>query len=127
MALYVPSNAGLKRLGISLVSLECIEGFVSVSNEWKTHFCFLLFGHSACKGSVRRRCVFLWDFINWEIGDINIGGETRLKGSTDSAKLFPDHATEERVVLDLGSTAVSAALLTNTVFCIAKEARSVIG
>lgn len=67
------------------------------------------------------RCVFLWDFIDREIRDIDIRGETGFEGSTDSAKLFPDNTTEERVVLDLISTAVGTAFLANTVFCVAEE------
>lgn len=105
----------------SLAALECIKCFVGIPNERKTHFRLLLFRHSACDGTVSRRCVFLWDFINREIGDIDIRGEAGFERSTDSAKLFPDNSTEERMVLDLISAAMSTTLLANTVFRIAKE------
>ena len=102
-----------------LISLESIEGLVRVANEGQAHFRLLLFRHRASLSTVRRTGVFLRDFIDREVGNINIRGESWFERRTDLAQLIPYHSAEERVILDLGRTAVLATFITNTMFGIA--------
>ena len=111
----------LGRSGINLISLECIECFVSIPDKGKTHFGLLFLWHSTCEGSVGRGCVFLWDLVDGEIGDIDVRGKAGFKWSTDSTQLFPDDTAEERMVFDLISATMGATVLANAVFCIAEE------
>lgn len=66
-----------------------------------------------------RTGVFLRDFVDREVGDIHVRGELWFEGSTDLAQLIPHYSTEERVILDLGRTAVLATFIANTMFGIA--------
>lgn len=65
--------------------------------------------------------VFLWNLVNGEVRNIDVRAKSRLKRSTDAAKLIPDHSTEEWVVLDLCGTSVLATIATNTVFRVTQE------
>lgn len=67
--------------------------------------------------------VFLGNFVNGEVGNVDVGSESWFEWGADAAKLFPDDATEEWVALDLHGTSMLSALLTNAVFRVAKEAR----
>lgn len=82
----------------------------------------MFLGHSASLGAEEGTVVFLGNLIDGEVGDINVGSESRLEGGTDSAQLFPYDTTEEGVVFNLGGTAVLSSFLTNTVFWVTKEA-----
>lgn len=71
------------------------------------------------------RCtvVFLWDLLDREITDIHVGRQLWFERRTNSAKLFPDNASEERMLFDRAGTVVSATVLAQTVLCVAEEAR----
>jgi hypothetical protein len=66
--------------------------------------------------------VFLRNLVDGEVGDVNIGGEFRLKGSADDTQLIPGDATEEGVTLDRRRTIVGTPVFTESIICVAKEA-----
>lgn len=103
------------------VALEGIKCFVRVSDERQAHLRFLLIRHRASLCTVDGTGVFLWNFINGEVRNVNVGAQSRLERSADVAKLLPNHSAEERVVLDLCSTSVLTAVAANPVFRIAQE------
>ena len=84
------------RLGV----LECIEGLVGVPNEWQTHLCILLCRHLFGLCSMHGTVVLLWDLIDREVANINVGRKFRLKRGPDLPKLLPNHAAEEWMLLD---------------------------
>lgn len=103
------------------VTLEGIEGFVRVSNERQAHLRFLLVRHSASLSAVDGTGVFLRDFVDGEVRNIDIRAEPRLEWSANVAELLPNHPAEEGVVLDLCGTPVLTTIAANTVFRIAEE------
>ncbi len=49
----------------------------------------------------------LIDLIEWEVGDIDVGLETRFERCTDTAETVPVHASEEVVDFDLARASVT--------------------
>lgn len=105
-----------------LAALECVEGLVGVADKGEGHLGLLFLGHGTSLGAKEGTVVFLGNLIDGEVGDIDVGSESRLEGGTDSAQLFPYNTTEEGVVFDLRGTAMLSSFLTNTVFWVTKEA-----
>jgi hypothetical protein len=85
----------------SLRILEGIESFVCVADEWQTHFRILLGWDRLCLSLVCSGVVFLWNFIDWKIADINVRRKLRLEWCSDATKLVPYDPFEEWVLLDL--------------------------
>ena len=110
---------------IASVTLEGIEAFVGVTDEREAHLSFLLVRHGTSLSTVKGASVFLGNLINREVRHVDVGAESRLKRSADVTKLFPDHATEERVALDLHSTCMLSTFSANAVFGVTEEASNV--
>lgn len=70
--------------------------------------------------SVHGRVIALVDFVGWEIGDVNVGAESGLKGCADVAELIPDDSVEEGVVTDIGASELAGGG-TETIGDVAKE------
>lgn len=66
--------------------------------------------------------VFLGNFVDREVRNVDVGAESGFERSTDGTQLFPDNATEEGVVLDLTCAAVLAAVTSDTVLGVTQEA-----
>jgi len=105
-----------------LAALEGIEGLVSVSNEGQAHLGFLRVWHGASLSTVDSASILLRDLVNREVRHVDVGAETRLEWRTNTPKLVPHDAAEERMVLDLGCTTVLATFTADTVLRITQEA-----
>lgn len=66
--------------------------------------------------------VFLGDFVDREVRNVDVGAESGFERGTDGPQLFPYNAAEEGVVLDLSCAAVLAAVASNTVLGVTQEA-----
>ena len=81
--------------------LESIEGFVGVTNKRQTHLGIMLGRYGLCLPLMSSRIVLLWNFVDGEIADIDIGRQLGFKRSSDPTELVPDDAPEEWMLLDL--------------------------
>ena len=50
--------------------------------------------------SVHCTVILLWDFIDWEVRNIDVGRQLRFERRSDLSKVFPDHAAEEWMLPD---------------------------
>lgn len=73
-----------------------------------------------------RGSIFLRNLVDREVGDVDVGAQLGFKRSADIAQLIPNNPAEEGVGLDLGGTAMSTTLATDTVLSITKEATKTI-
>ena len=92
-----------------LLASEGVEALVGVPDKRKTHLSRRALVELLLRrlGQARRRSVVLLDLIGGEVGDVDIGGQLRLKRRTDTAELGAEDATEEGVRFDLLSTATA--------------------
>lgn len=66
-------------------------------------------------------CIFLRDFIDGEIADINVRSQLGLEGRPYTTKLVPNDTMEERMSLNLTSTVMCTSFFAQPVVCIAKK------
>lgn len=110
-----------------LGALKSVERLVRVSDKGQTHLGLLLFRHGASLSTVLSRGIFLRDFVDREIRDVDVGSEAWLERSSDLAKLIPDNAAEEGVAFNLVCASDLAAVLADTMFGVAEEAKKQVG
>jgi hypothetical protein len=72
--------------------------------------------------SVHGAIVLLWNLVNREVADVNVGRQFRLERSSNLAKLIPDDATEEWMLLDLRCSVVGSSLLAEAVIGVTEKA-----
>ena len=70
---------------------------------------------------MRSTGIFLWDFINRKVADVDVGGQLWFERSSDFAKLIPNHTAEEWMSLDFIRSIMSTTFLTESVTGIAEE------
>lgn len=118
------SNSGLEHLGAEhegKLSEVVIEALERVPDEWQTHLGRLLH----CRGAAlldglrleNRGIVGLINLIGREVGSINVGGQTWLKGRANATKAVELDTSEECMVLNLMRSTTA-----KTVFCVADHA-----
>lgn len=107
---------------VSSISLEGVERFVGVSDEWKAHLRLLLVRHGASLSAVDGTRILLRNLIDREVRHVNVRAQSWFERRADAAQLLPNDAAEEGVVLDLRCAAELAAIASDTVFCVAEEA-----
>ena len=65
------ANSGSdSRFGIGLS--HALESFKCVADEWETHVCCVVVAQCLGLRTMLGRCVILIDFVNWEVGDIDV-------------------------------------------------------
>lgn len=107
---------------LALRVLECVECLIGVSNEWQAHLRILVGRHELGMCSVHGAVVLLWDFIDREVADIDIGRQLRFEWCSDLPQLIPNDASEEWVFLDGRCPVVSTSFLAQTIGSVTKEA-----
>lgn len=107
---------------VSSISLEGVERFVRVSDEWKAHLRLLLVRHGPSLSAVDGTGVLLRNLVDREVRHVNVRAQSRFERGTDAAQLLPNDSAEEGVVLDLRCAAELAAIASDTVLCVAEEA-----
>lgn len=84
-------------------STESIETLVRVADEGQAHTGFLS-THGLVLSTQSSAVVGLRDLVDGEVLCIDCRRKFGLEGSTDTAKLIPDNAMEEGMLLDLSAT-----------------------
>lgn len=95
----------------SLRVLEGVEGFVGVSDKWQTHLGILLGQDLLGMCAMHSRIVLLWNLIDGEVADVDVGRQLRLEWCSNLSELIPDDTPEERVFLDLRGSIMCASFL----------------
>ena len=102
-------------------SLESVESLVRISDEGQAHLRSLFVGYVLRLLPVCSAVVFLWDLFNREIADVDVRGKLGFKGCSDLAKLLPNYAGEERVLLNGTGPTMSSAIFAQSIIGITEE------
>lgn len=98
----------------SLAIVHALKAFERISNERQRHISRVLLAQSFGLSTVSGCRVFLRDFINREIRNVDVGFQIRLERRTDGAELVPFDTIKEGVSFDL-LAAIGAGLAADAV------------
>ena len=115
----IPSTRQHAYSSPNLSTTESIKSLIRIANKRQTHLGIRILRLLRRLCPQRRGIVRLRDFVDREVLRVDVGLEFGLERRVDAAQAVPLDAREEGMRFDL----VGAAHATESVFCVADEAR----